>query len=279
MKNKNLLSKIKFYIPTLIAFSILFIFCVLFFIHRILYVIYPGEAGVHWSFFHGTEVDEIYAEGFHVILPCDKMYIYNVRIQEISNEIDVLSQTGLKVKVLLSIRFRPKYKFLGLLHQNIGPDYPSKVIVPEIEAVMREIIGTLDADQIYTTGRKVIAEAIDQAIEQLYQRYILVDDVLIRKIILPDVVAKAIQFKIEQKHLVEAHKFIVQKEEEEAKRKKVEALGIKTKNLVIMESLKEKQILQWEGIQAFKKLAESNNAKVLIVGDKDGLPVMFNSSD
>ncbi|MBF0452492.1 MAG: hypothetical protein HQK75_17445 [Candidatus Magnetomorum sp.] len=143
---------------------------------------------------------------------------------------------------------------------------------------MREIIGTLDSDQIYTTGKTVIAEAIDQAIEQLYQRYIQVDDVLIRKIILPDIVAKAIQFKIEQKHLVEAHTFIVQKEEKEAQRKKVEALGIKTKNMIIMESLKEKQILQWEGIQATLQLAESENAKILIIGDKDGLPVIFNSS-
>ena len=207
------------------------------------------------------------------------MYIYDVRIQEISKELDVLSRSGLKVQIFLSIRYRPKYKYLGLLHKNIGMDYPDKVILPEIESVMREIIGTLEADQIYTTGRKVISEAIDQAIEQLYQRYIQVDDVLIRKIILPDIVENAIKYKIEQKHLVEAHNFVVEKEKKEAQRKHIEALGIENKNKIISKSLKQnKELLQWEGIQASKKFAESTNSKVIIIGDKDGLPVIFNSA-
>jgi regulator of protease activity HflC (stomatin/prohibitin superfamily) len=275
---ETLLSKFNFFIPSLITFLIFFSVSFFFFIHNILYVIYPGHAGVRWSFCNGTEVDYVYPEGFHLILPFDEIYIYDVRIQEISKELEVLSKTGLKVKVLLSIRFRPKYKFLGLLHQNIGMDYPNKVILPEIEAVMREIIGTLDADQIYTTGRKVISEAIDKAIEQLYQRYIQVDDVLIRKIELPEIVEDAIKFKIKQKHLVEAHEFLIQKERKEAERKKIEGEGIKAKNLIVQESLQKKQILQWEGIQATNKLAESQNAKIIIIGDKDGLPVIFNSS-
>ncbi|KPA11761.1 membrane protease subunit stomatin/prohibitin-like protein [Candidatus Magnetomorum sp. HK-1] len=279
MSKKNyILSKIKFFFPTLIVFCVVTLFLIGIFINNILHVIYPGQAGIRWSFFHGTEVDYIYPEGFHLILPCDKMYIYDIRIQEISKELDVLSKTGLKVKLILSIRFRPKHKFLGLLHQNIGQDYPNKIILPEIESVMREIIGTLDSDQIYTTGRKVIAEAIDQAIEQLYQRYIQVDDVLIRKIILPDIVAEAIKFKIEQKHLVEAHEFIIKKEIKEADRKYIEAVGMKRRNLIVLESLKDKKLLQWEGIIATKELAKSENAKIVIIGDKDGLPIIFNSS-
>lgn len=275
---ETLLSKFKYFLPSLITFLILFIVSFFFFINNILHIISSGHAGVRWSFCNGTEVDYVYPEGFHLILPFDEIYIYDVRIQEISKELEVLSKTGLKVKVLLSIRFRPKYKFLGLLHQNIGMDYPNKVILPEIEAVMREIIGTLDADQIYTTGRKVISEAIDKAIEQLYQRYIQVDDVLIRKIELPEIVEDAIKFKIKQKHLVEAHEFLIQKERKEAERKKIEGEGIKAKNLIVQESLQKKQILQWEGIQATNKLAESQNAKIIIIGDKDGLPVIFNSS-
>jgi len=280
MVNKDkIFQKFKSFLPSLISFSILFIISLFFLIHNILYVIYPGHAGVRWSFNNGTVVDHVYPEGFHLILPLDKLYIYDVRIQEISKELDVLSKTGLKVKILISIRFRPKYKFLGLLHQNIGMDYPNKVILPEIESVMREVIGSLDADQIYTTGREVIEKAINQAIEQLYQRYIQVDDVLIRKIELPQIVEDAIKFKIKQKHLVEAHEFIIQKEKKEAERKRIEGMGIKDKNKIIQESLEKKQILQWEGIQATKKLAESQNSKIIIIGDKDGLPVIFNSSN
>jgi regulator of protease activity HflC (stomatin/prohibitin superfamily) len=271
--------KIKFFLPTLFAFFVLFLACSAFFVQNILYIIYPGFAGVRWRFYSGTEVDYVYPEGFHLIFPTDKMYIYDVRIQEISKELDVLSRSGLKVQIFLSIRFRPKYKYLGLLHKNIGIDYPEKVILPEIESVMREIIGTLEADQIYTTGRKVISEAINQAIEQLYQRYIQVDDVLIRKIILPEIVENAIKYKIEQKHLVEAHNFVVEKEKKEAQRKHIEALGIDNKNRIISRSLKKnKELLQWEGIQASIKFAESKNSKVIIMGDKDGLPVIFDAS-
>ena len=278
MKEIQMNTKLKKILPPIFAFTVIFVFIVALLFHHILYIIYPGHAGVHWSFYYGTEVDKVYPEGFHLIFPWDELYIYDVRIQEISQELKVLSRTGLKVNMLFSIRYRPKYNFLGLLHQNIGMDYPQKVIVPEIESVLRETIGTMNSEQIYTTGRKVIAEAIESAIEQLHRRYIQVDDVLIRRITLPDIVENAIKYKIEQKHLVQAHEFIVQKEKKEAKRKYIEAIGIKNKNLIIIQSLKDKQLLQWEGIQASKEFARSENSKILIIGDKDGLPVIFNAS-
>jgi len=264
--------------PPLLLILFFIIFFITLFINNILYIIHPGHAGVKWSIYTGTQVDYVYPEGFHLIWPFNKMYIYDVRIQETSKELDVLSKTGLKVHMLFSIRFRPKYEFLGLLHQNIGIDYPNKVILPEIESVLRQTIGTLGSDEIYTSGQKVIADAIQKAIEQLHQRYILVDDVLIRKIILPDIVANAIKFKIEQKHLVEAHEYIVEKEKKEAQRKVIEAQGIRNKYQIILQAIKDDKILHWEGIQATKDISKSENAKVVIIGDKKGLPIIFNTS-
>ncbi|MBF0450828.1 MAG: prohibitin family protein [Candidatus Magnetomorum sp.] len=278
MNKVSILPKPSKWIPPLLLILVFIIFIVALFINNILYVIYSGYAGVKWTFYTGTKVDYVYPEGFHLVLPFDKMYIYDVRIQEISKELDVLSKTGLQVHLYFSIRFRPKYEFLGLLHKNIGPDYPDKVILPEIESVLRETIGTLGSDEIYTSGQKVIADAIEKAIEQLHQRYILVDDVLIRKIILPDIVANAIKYKIEQKHFVEAHEFIVEKEIKEAQRKYIEAQGIRNKYQVILQALKDDKILHWEGIQATKDISKSENAKVIIIGDKEGLPIIFNSS-
>jgi len=278
MKKIFFLTWLHRFAPTLFLMVLLIIFFFFLFMNNILYIIYPGHAGVKWSILHGTRINYVYPEGIHLVWPANKMYIYDVRIQEISKELEVLSKKGLQVHLLFSIRFRPKYEFLGLLHQNIGMDYPNKVILPEIESVLRETIGTLSSDEIYTSGRQIISEAINEAIEQLHQRYILVDDVLIRKIILPDIVANAIKFKIEQKHLVEAHEYIVQKEEKEAHRKSVEAQGIKNKYQIILQALQDKKILQWEGIQATKDISKSENAKVIIIGDKDGLPIIFNSS-
>lgn len=245
--------------------------------HRIVYSIMPGEAGVFWDRFQGTQVDEVYAEGIHFILPWNRMYIYNVRIQEISHDLDVLTNTGLRVHLSLSIRYAPKYQLLGLLHQKIGPNYANIVIIPEIEAVLREIIGTMGAEGIYTTGRALIVEAINQAIDQVAQRYITVDDVLIRRIDLPDSVAKAIQFKIEQKHLIEAHEFIVQKEKKEAERKRIEGEGIRDKLRIIAESLPDGDVLKWKGIEAIRTYGESPNSKIIVLGvGEDGAPIILN---
>lgn len=244
--------------------------------HNIFYTIMPGEAGVYWSRFQGgTVVDYIYSEGTHAISPWDKLYIYTARIKEIHPELDVLTNTGLRVHLYLSIRYAPKYKFLGLLHKKIGPDFANKVIVPEITSVLREVIGTMGAEHIYTTGRAVILEAINLAINRVSQRYINVDSVLIKRIDLPDSVAKAIRYKIEQKHLVEAHTFIVEREKKEAERKRIEGEGIRDEWKIISSAGSESHILEWLGIKATLELAQSNNSKVIVIGaGKKGLPVI-----
>jgi regulator of protease activity HflC (stomatin/prohibitin superfamily) len=242
----------------------------------IFYTILPGEAGVHWKRFGGgTMVDYIYPEGMQAIPPWDKMYIYNVRLQEIHPELFALTNTGLKVHLYLSIRYAPKYKLLALLHQKVGPDYANQVIIPEVENVLREIIGTLGAEQIYTTGRAVIIEAINKAIERVAQRYINIDSVLIRQIELPDSVAKAIRYKTEQEQLADAHLFKIIREEREADRKRIEGKGIRDQLNIVAESLPEGEILKWLGIKATLELAKSNNAKVVVIGaGKTGLPII-----
>lgn len=265
----------------LLIFSLILMVALACLSQYIFYSIYSGEAGVHWRRFKGgTVIDYVYPEGFHMIPPWDKFYIYNVRIQEISQDLDVLTNTGLRIHLLLSIRFAPKYDLLGLLHQRVGPEYPQKVIVPEIEAVLREIIGTMGAEEIYTTGRKVIIEAINRAIEQVAQRYIDVDDVLIKRIDLPASVAGAIRYKIEQKQLVEAHEFIVQREKKEAQRKRIEGEGIRDQLKIISSALPEGEILKWKGAQVTESISKSENTKVVIIGNGEaGMPIILNTDN
>ena len=276
---RGLKSKIKKQLPGLIIFILLFLLIGTFFFNRIVYIIRPGEAGVFWSlFFGGTRTDYVYPEGIEFIFPWDKLYIYDVRFQEEPRELPVLSEDGLLVNLLISIRYAPQYKLLGLLHQRIGPNYLEKVVIPEIESVLRNVIGTMKAEEIYTTGRQVIKEALNYAIEQVEQRYIDVDDVLIKRTELPEKVAKAIEFQIEQKHLVKAHQFIVEKEKEEAKRKRIEGEGIRDQVKIISEALPERDYLKWRGIEATREIATSENAKVVIIGNGEkGLPIIFNA--
>ena len=277
---KKIAIKLRNYTFSIILSILLGLLVFAFLFNMIVYNIYPGEAAVFWSrFFGGTDTLSVYPEGIHFIFPWDKMYVYNVRIQEIKPEMDVLTKNGLQVHIRLSIRYAPEYKLLGILHQQVGMDYADKVIIPEIEAVIREIVGTLDAEEVYTTGRKLIVEAINKAIEQVAQRYINIDDVLVRGITLPEEVAESIRNKIKQKHLAEAHTYVIEREKKEATRKRIEAEGIRDHLNTIASSRFEKdQYLNWQGIKATEKLAESQNSKIIIIGSgKNGLPLILNT--
>lgn len=264
---KWLKESFKAFFMQMIIPALIILIIVVYFSARTFIFIFPGEAGVHWSrFFGGTEINYVYPEGFHLIFPWDQMYIYNVRIQALSFELDVLTRTGLQVHLNISTRYAPDYPLLGVLHQKVGPDYAQKVIIPEIESVLREIIGTMGAEQIYTTGRQVIVEAINQAIEQISQRYIIVDKVLITQITLPDSVAETIRYKIQQKHLIEAKEFKVEIEKKEAERKRIEGQGYRDQLKIVADALPPGEILKWRGIEATLALAQSNNSKVVIIG-------------
>ena len=274
----GLKEKIKTSISSIIIFTLILLLVLVYLFNYIVYIVRPGQAAVFWSLYSGTQIDYVYGEGIHFILPVNKMYIYNVRIQEINSEFHVLTKRGLQVALHLSIRYAPKYKLLGLLHQRVGPDYVNVVIIPQVKAALRDVIGTLGSGEIYLKGREIIIEALNHAVEQVARRYINVDAVLIKRIVLPDKVANAIEYELEQKHLVEAHKFIVEKENQEAERKRIEGKGIRDQLNIIAEALPEKQILRWKGIQATEAIAKSDNTKVVIIGaGKDGLPIILNT--
>ncbi|MBI9089230.1 MAG: prohibitin family protein [Desulfobacterium sp.] len=244
---------------------------------NIFIVIHSGEAGVLYRRFHGgTVVDKVYGEGLKVIWPFDIMYIYNVRIQEVTEEFKVLTKSGLKVGALISIRYYPEYNQLGVLHQRLGPSYLEKVILPEIEAVLRIIIGRLEAEAVYRTETSLIEKAVNDAVEEVAQRFVNIDDVLIKRITLPEDIEKAIQYKVEQKHVADAHIFKILREKREAERKRIEGRGIRDQLKIITQSLPKGQILKWFGIKTTLELARSENAKVVIIGGKDGLPIIGN---
>lgn len=207
------------------------------------------------------------------MFPWDKLFIYNVRIQQVAHEFDVLTKSGLKVRLSISIRYYPEYKLLGILHQKVGMDYVHTIVIPEVESVLRVLVGTMEAEEVYKTEKSIYENALNQAVERVAQRFVNVDVVIIKKIDMPDSVEKAIREKIEQKHIAEAHIFKIEREKLEAKRKQIEAEGLKTYNDILATSLSD-DILQWLGINAALELSKSENAKVIMIGNnKNGLPI------
>jgi regulator of protease activity HflC (stomatin/prohibitin superfamily) len=263
------------------SLSVVFFLCIAlifaFFWSRIIITIDSGEAGVLFRRFSGTQMDKVYAEGVHIFNPLDTLYIYEVRNQVAYHDFNVITNKGLKVDLSLAIRYRPEYNLLGVLHQKVGPDYLSRVILPQIESVMRKQLGNYTAEQIYTNEAGLLTNAILTALDEVGRNYVEVEDIIIRSITLPPKIVTAIEDKLKQEEHMKSYEFRLQTAKKEAERLETEALGIMKYHKIINRSLTE-AILRHKGIEATKEVAKSSNAKVIIIGGgKDGLPIILNT--
>jgi regulator of protease activity HflC (stomatin/prohibitin superfamily) len=262
--------------PYLILLFFLLSFFAIFFFNRIVISVQPGELGVLWRFLGGgTQTDTVYREGVHVILPFNKMYIYNVRKQQFTDKIDVLTVDGLTVAVRYSVRYYLDKDTLPLLHQRIGPDYVNVVVRPEIRSVIRVIFGQYKPEEIYATQKAIQEHISVLAKTHLGARFVSLDDVPIESITLPARISDAIEAKLAQQQIDEEYVFRLSIATKEADRKRIESGGIKVYNDTINSSLTP-SVLAWHGILATQDLAKSPNAKVVVVGaGKNGLPLIL----
>jgi regulator of protease activity HflC (stomatin/prohibitin superfamily) len=242
---------------------------------RIFHAIKPGERGVRWSMFGGgTVLDRDYQEGLRIISPWDRMYIYNVRVQEARGSIVVLSANGLPVTVGYSVRFRPDLQRLPYLHQTYGPDYVNTLIQPEVVSALREVIGNYRPEAIYARSEHgLIDETFQSLAAQLTNRYVVVQTVIIEELRLTEELEGAINQKLVDEQHALAYEFRLSRERSEAERKAIEARGIAD-----FEEISNISILKWRGIEATEALAKSANAKIIVIGPGEGqLPVILNT--
>ncbi|KJS32459.1 MAG: hypothetical protein VR64_06625 [Desulfatitalea sp. BRH_c12] len=263
----------------MVAF-LLFLFALVYLWSSIFITIQSGELGILYRRFSGgTVVDKVYGEGLRIVWPWNVMTVYNVRYQTIPHNLEVLTRKGLKIKVYLSIRYRPETEVLGVLHQVVGPDYLKKIVIPEVEATLRTVLGQHDAEEIYTTRKGVVQQVVNESLERVSQRFVKIDNVMITGLELPPKIKEAIETKLEGQQMAQAYEFKLALEEKEAERKRIEAGGIRDYNLMIESSLSEK-VLKWKGVEATRDLSKSANSKVVIIGGgKDGLPVILDTKE
>ena len=241
------------------------------------FTINPGEKGLVFRKFQGgLDKETVYGQGFHIKWPWDNVYIYDVKIREAVSAMEVLSKNGLTIKAELSYRYKPVDEEIGYLHDEIGPDYHDRIIVPEIRSATREVIGKYLPDELYSTKRESIQDEIFQRTSKaLKEKNIVLDAVLIRDIQLPPKLKAAIERKLEQEQASLEYEFKLARAQKEAQRMKIEAQGKAEAYNIISSALTDK-ILREKGIEATLKLAESNNSKVVVVGSgKDGLPIIL----
>lgn len=352
----RLRTKLRDHLQALILITLILLFILVFLAPRIFIIIGSGAVGVKYDLRYGTQVDYIYSEGLNIIAPWNRMYIYNARIQETKRTLEVLTRDGLVIKLDISIRYHPEVETIGVLHQEVGPDYVDKIVVPEVESVIRTSVGKMYAEQLYTgsaerqitdaeagaegegslaeTGETALGviledhnvtqspgitarptpspttqspspspspnlstalpsksavtgkieetkqdgnlqEVIQDSIRQVSGKYILIDDVIITRAVIPDQIQNAIQAKLEQKELAKAQAYRLAQAKSEFTIKQWESYG----NYAIADSLKyAPEILKLKGIEATKELAASPNSKIIVIGNgSGGLPLILNS--
>jgi len=238
-----------------------------------------GEKGVLFERFGGgVDKETAYGQGFHVIAPWNNMFIYDVRTNEGLEKMQVLSKNGLQINVELSYRYAPDADKVGYLHDEIGPNYLNRIIVPEIRSATREVIGKYLPEELYSSKREAIQDEIYQRTkEAITKKHLMLDAILIREVELPETLKAAIERKLKEEQSSLEYEFRLERERKEAERKVIEAQAKADANKILNASLTDK-ILQDKGIEATLELAKTPNSKVVIIGGGDGgLPLILNN--
>jgi prohibitin 1 len=235
-----------------------------------------GHRGVVFRSLGGGTSKEVLGEGMTVMPVWNSVIPYDVRVHEMKEQLNVLSSNGLAIVVDASVRFRPKVEELYALQTEIGPDYDQKVVAPVVRSEARKVFGRYQPEEIYSSKREEIERQIyDEVLRALEGKHVIVEAVLVRDVNLPEAIRTAIADKLAEEQRAQKMKFTLDRERQEAQRKLIEAEGISKYQTIVRQGLTT-EYLQFKGIEATAKLAESPNTKIVIVGaGKGGLPVIL----
>ncbi len=240
-----------------------------------------GEAGVLYrTFDNGVVTDEPpLNEGFHIVAPWNKVFVYEVRQQEVFEKMKVLSSNGLDIQLDASAWFQPDYTELGKLHQEKSEMYKERILLPAIRSAARSVVGRYTPEQLYSSKRDAIQVEIFEETRNIVQdQYIQLNEILIRDVTLPPTIKEAIERKLKQEQESLEYEFRLVTASKEAEKVRIEAQGKADANRILSASLTDK-ILQDKGIEATLKMAESPNTKVVVIGSgADGLPLILGNN-
>jgi prohibitin 1 len=233
-----------------------------------------GHVGV--KDFFGNVSAQALTPGIHVVVPFTSVIKMSVQTQEIKEVAEVPSQEGLILSLETSLLFQLDPAKAAETYRTVGSNYIGTIVEPQFRSAIREITASYEAKALYSAEREKIATEIFALFRRLAgDRGIIVQQVLLRKIGLPPVVANAIQEKLRREQEAEQMKFVLQKEQQEAERKRIEAQGIADFQRIVAQGISS-QLLEWKGIEATEKLAGSTNTKIVVIGNtKTGLPIIL----
>ena len=233
-----------------------------------------GHVGVLTLF--GRVTGETLGEGIHFINPLKTNNELSVQTQTIKESASVPSSEGLMMSLDTSLIYHLNPDRAAEVFQKIGADYENIVVEPTLRSAIRESTASHTANALYTGEREMVAKQIlDQITSELSKRGLTVENVLLRDIQLPTTLKAAIEAKQQAEQESLAMNFRLQKETQEAQRKRIEAAGVRDFQQIVAQGITP-SLLEWKGIEATENLAKSPNTKVVVVGNsRNGLPLIL----
>ena len=236
-------------------------------------IVPSGHVGVQVLF--GKVDDRPLSEGLNVVNPLKRVVLLSIRTQEAFEHAEVPSKEGLSVGLDVSALYHLDPAAAPRVFRTLGDGYARVLILPQFRSVIRGATVNHEAKDLYTSGREVVAQEIHEGLHRLLaERGIVLESVLLRKIVLPKMVEEAINSKLAAEQDAERMRFVLVKERQEAERKRVEAGGIADFQRIVTQGISD-PLLKWKAIEAAHELSKSPNTKVLILGDKSGLPIIL----
>lgn len=233
-----------------------------------------GHVGVLTLF--GRVTGEMLPEGIHLINPLKTNNEMSIQTQSLKESASVPSSEGLVMNLDTSLIYHVDPAKAADVYQKIGATYEERLIEPNLRAAIREATASHSANALYTGEREMVAKQIqDQLVALLSQRGFIVESILLRDIQLPATLKASIESKQQAEQEALAMNFRLQKETQEAQRKRIEAAGIRDFQQIVAQGISP-QLLEWKGIEATENLAKSANSKVVVIGNsKNGLPLIL----
>jgi prohibitin 1 len=238
-------------------------------------VIPAGNIGV--IDFFGTVSDNTLKSGINFVNPLARIVKMSIKTQEIKEVMEVPSKEGLTVQLEVSLLYHLNPEKAADVYKTVGEAYESIIIEPQFRSVTRGVTASFEAKALYTSEREHLSSLLlSEIVKATSARGITVEAAPLRRVTLPAGLSSSIEQKLQSEQESQRMQFVLTKEKQEADRKRIEAQGISDFQKIVNQGLNS-QLLTWKGIEATEKLANSPNTKVIIVGGKDGLPLILDT--
>lgn len=237
-------------------------------------IIPAGHVGV--IDFFGNVSDKTLYPGVNLVNPMANVVKFDARTQELKETMTVPSKEGLSIDLELSLLFSLSFENANKIYKTVGEDYVERIVVPQFRSVVRGVTSQYDAKALYTAEREQLSKQIETDLLKLVgPRGINIESSPMRQITLPQGLKASIEEKLKAEQESQRMQFVLQRETQEAERKRIEAKGIADFQEIVSKGISE-QLLKWKGIEATEKLAGSGNTKIVVIGSgKDGLPLIL----